>query len=67
MAVRFAEALGLGHDRAARALSAPSDAAAARSLLQLRRWLDRIPIARIDARAARVTLPGTFARQRTSA
>ena len=60
VAVHYAEALGLGRARAARALSAPSDAAAGRTLRQFQRFLDAIPIARIDAQPSPVSLPAPF-------
>ena len=57
VAVHYAEALGLGRDRAARALSDPSDAKARRTLRQFQSFLHAIPIARIDAQPARCRCP----------
>jgi len=60
VAVHYAEALGLGRDRAARALSDPSDAKARRTLRQFQSFLHAIPIARIDAQPSPVSLPAPY-------
>jgi hypothetical protein len=61
VALAYVHALGLGKHAAGKALAAPPDKASARTLTLLSRWLEKIPIGRIDAVATELPSPSSTA------